>query len=69
MEYERLYTEYKSAIETQKDVIESYLKKMKNAKKSADFKEISRLAGILKILYTEKGELEQLADKLRDYIT
>ena len=69
MEYKRLYTEYKSAIETQKDVIESYLKKMKNAKKSADFKEISRLSGILKVLYTEKSELEQLADKLRDYIT
>lgn len=69
MEYERLYTEYEAAIETQKNVIQRYRKKLKIAQKDADLNEVSRLNGILNILYTEKSELEQLADKLRDYIT
>lgn len=69
MEYERLYTEYEAAIETQKNVIERYRKKLKIAQKAADLNEVSRLNGILNILYTEKSELEQLTAQLKLYIS
>ena len=69
MEYERLYTEYESAIETQKNVIERYRRKLKIAQKAADLNEVSRLNGILNILYTEKSELEQLTAQLKLYIS
>ncbi len=69
MEYERLYTEYEAAIETQKNVIERYRKKLKIAQKDADLNEVSRLNGILNILYTEKSELEQLTAQLKLYIS
>lgn len=69
MEYERLYTEYEAAIETQKNVIQRYRKKLKIAQKDADLNEVSRLNGILNILYTEKSELEQLTTQLKLYIS
>ncbi len=69
MEFERLYTEYESAIETQKNVIQAYLKKLKNARRKANLNEVSRLNGILTVLYTEKSELEQLASQLKLYIS
>lgn len=69
MEYERLYTEYEAAIETQKNVIRRYRKKLKIAQKDADLNEVSRLNGILNILYTEKSELEQLTAQLKLYIS
>ena len=69
MEYERLYTEYEAAIETQKNVIERYRRKLKIAQKDADLNEVSRLNGILNILYTEKSELEQLTAQLKLYIS
>lgn len=69
MEYERLYTEYEAAIETQKNVIQRYRKKLKIAQKDADLNEVSRLNGILNILYTEKSELEQLTAQLKLYIS
>ena len=69
MEYERLYTEYEAAIETQKNVIQRYRKKLKIAQKDADLNEVSRLNGILNILYTEKSEREQLTAQLKLYIS
>ena len=69
MEYERLYTEYEAAIETQKNVIRRYRKKLKIAQKDADLNEVSRLNGILNILYTKKSELEQLTAQLKLYIS
>lgn len=69
MEHECLYTEYEAAIETQKNVIERYRKKLKIAQKAADLNEVSRLNGILNILYTEKSELEQLTAQLKLYIS
>ncbi|MGN1443557.1 MAG: hypothetical protein ACI4XE_06895 [Acutalibacteraceae bacterium] len=69
MEYEHLYTEYESAIETQKNVIKKYLKKVKAAQRSANLNEVKRLNGILSVLYTEKSELEQLASALKAYIS
>ena len=69
MEFERLYTEYESAIETQKTVIKKYLKRLKTAQRNADFNEVSRLNRILSVLYLEKGELEQLASQLKVYIS
>lgn len=69
MEYERLYTEYEAAIETQKNVIRRYRKKLKIAQKAADLNEVSRLNGILNILYMEKSELEQLTAQLKLYIS
>lgn len=69
MEFERLYTEYEAAIETQKTVIRTYLKRLKAAQKKADLNEVSRLNGILTVLYTEKSELEQLATQLKGYLS
>lgn len=69
MEYERLYCEYESAIQKQKSVINTYLKKRKAADKSANHKDICRLNGILYTLYSEKNELEQSAVQLKNYIT
>lgn len=69
MEFERLYTEYEAAIEIQKNVIQTYRRKLKIAQKDADLNEVNRLNGILNILYTEKSELEQLASQLKLYIS
>ncbi len=69
MEFERLYTEYEAAIEIQKNVIQRYRRKLKIAQKDADLNEVSRLNGILNILYTEKSELEQLTAQLKLYIS
>lgn len=69
MEYERLYTEYESAIRNQKSVINTYLKKRSSANRKANYKEVCRINGILYTLYSEKNELEQSAAQLKDYIT
>lgn len=69
MEYERLYAEYEAAIKRQKAVISTYLKKKKAADKSANYKEVCRLNGVLYTLYSEKTELEQNAAQLKHYIS
>lgn len=68
MEYERLFSEYESAIANQQNVIKTYLKKLKTANKHADSKEVCRLNRILCTLYSEKNDLEQSAVQLKDYM-
>ena len=64
---QELGKEYDHSIKVQKDVIEKYRKKLNEAQKSYNFKEVNRLNRLLKILYDEKSELEELSNSLKSY--
>ena len=64
---QELGMEYDNSIRIQTAVIEKYRKKLNEARKSYNLREVSRLNRLLKILYDEKSELEERAKGLRDY--
>ena len=66
---QELGKEYDNSIKVQKAVIEKYRKKLNEAQKSYNFKEVNRLNRLLKILYDEKSELEELSNSLKSYYT
>ncbi len=67
MSLEDLGKEYEQSIKVQKQVIEANRKKLFEARKKGNFKEMKRLATLLRVLYDEKSELEEKANKLRNY--
>lgn len=64
---QELGNEYEKSIEVQKKVIENTRKKLTDARKTGNFREIKRLNTVLQILYDEKSELEEKAHKLKKY--
>ena len=64
---QELGMEYDNSIRIQTAVIEKYRKKLNEARKSYNLREVSRLNRLLKILYDEKSELEERAKGLKDY--
>ncbi len=62
-----LANEYDNSIKVQQKVIESNRKKLLQAQKIGNYKEVKRLATLLHILYDEKSELEEKANRLRNY--
>lgn len=69
MDFERLYSEYESAIKRQKTVIKEYLDKLKTATESSNYQKVCQINKMLCTLYTEKNELEQSAVQIKSYIT
>lgn len=67
--FEELSREYEKSIVIQTKVIQGNLDKLKNARKSLNFKEIKRLNSLLCVLYEEKSELEERAHQLKEYIS
>ncbi len=64
---EQLSKEYEHSIKIQKEVIEINRKKLLQAQKNGNYKEIKRLTLLLRVLYDEKSELEEKANKLKHY--
>lgn len=64
---QELGKEYDNSIEVQSAVIEAFRKKLNEARKSYNLREVSRLNRLLKILYDEKSELEERARGLKSY--
>ena len=62
-----LANEYDNSIKIQQKVIDSNRKKLQQARRQANFKEVKRLSALLHILYDEKSELEEKATRLRNY--
>ena len=58
---------YESCIEIQQKVINSYRKKLNEATKAYNYKELQRLNALLKVLYEEKEELEIAAHSIGKY--
>lgn len=64
---EELGKEYEKSIVIQKQVIDANRKKLHEARKKGDFKEIKRLSTLLHVLYDEKYDLEEKANRLKNY--
>lgn len=64
---EDLAMEYERSVAVQKKVIESNRKKLMQARRKGSFTEIKRLTTLLQVLYEEKSELEEKANRLRNY--
>ena len=62
-----LAREYDHSIKIQKEVIEINRQKLKNARMKGNYNEVKRLTSLLHILYDEKCELENKANRLRNY--
>lgn len=67
--YEELYGEYENAISIQNNAIANNNKKLVNARKENDFKEVKRLHSLLVVLYEERSELIERAKGLKEYIS
>lgn len=59
--------EYERSIKVQSDVIEKYRIKLTEARHACNFREVNRLNRLLKVLYDEKSELEELSNSLKNY--
>ncbi len=66
--WNRLLNAYEHSIATQTDVIERYRFARRRAIRSGNYKEVQRVNSILRVLYEEKGELEESAAHLRQYL-
>lgn len=66
--WNRLLNAYEASIATQSGVIEHYRFAQKNAIRSGNYNEVQRVNSILRVLYEEKGELEESAAHLRQYL-
>ncbi|MBR5437647.1 MAG: hypothetical protein IKV21_01890 [Clostridia bacterium] len=64
---EQLGEEYEHSIKIQKDVIRANRKKLLQAQKDGNYREMKRLSTLLQVLYDEKSELEEKANKLKHY--
>lgn len=62
-----LAMEYDRSVAVQKQVIESNRKKLMQARRKGNYTEIKRLTTLLQVLYDEKSELEEKANRLRNY--
>lgn len=58
---------YENCIAVQQKVIDSYRKKLNEARKSYNWKEVQRLNSLLRVLYEEKTELERAAHDIDKY--
>ena len=63
----QLGLEYEKSIKIQSEVIEKYRIKLTEARRAYNFREVSRLNRLLKVLYDEKSELEELSNSLKHY--
>lgn len=66
--WNRLLNTYERSIATQTGVIERYRGERAAAQRCGNFSEVQRMNSILRILYEEKGELEESAAHLRRYL-
>ena len=64
---QQLGQEYERSLKVQSDVIEKYRKRLTEARHTCNFREVNRLNRLLKILYDEKSELEELSNSLKNY--
>ncbi len=62
-----LAKEYDHSVAVQKQVIEINRKKLLQARRKGNYTEVKRLTTMLQILYDEKSELEEKANRLRNY--
>ncbi len=62
-----LAKEYDHSVAIQKEVIEINRQKLKRARIKGNYNEVKRLTTLLQVLYDEKSELEEKANRLRDY--
>ncbi|MBQ3135872.1 MAG: hypothetical protein IJB74_00175 [Clostridia bacterium] len=62
-----LAKEYDHSVAVQKQVIEINRKKLLQARRKENYTEVKRLSTLLQILYDEKSELEEKANRLRNY--
>ncbi|MBQ7116589.1 MAG: hypothetical protein IJN88_00075 [Clostridia bacterium] len=62
-----LAKEYDHSVAIQKEVIEINRQKLKQARIKGNYNEVKRLTTLLQILYDEKSELEDKANRLRNY--
>ena len=66
--WNRLLNTYENSIVTQIGVIERYRFAQRTAIRTGNHKEVQRVNSILRVLYEEKGELEESAAHLRQYL-
>ena len=66
--WNRLLNTYEASIATQIGVIERYRFAQRRALRTGNYKEVQRVNSILRVLYEEKGELEESAAHLRQYL-
>ncbi len=66
--WNRLLNTYENSIVTQIGVIERYRFAQRTAIRAGNHKEVQRVNSILRVLYEEKGELEESAAHLRQYL-
>lgn len=59
---------YEECIAVQEKVIETYRKKLKEARSKYNMKEIQRLNSLLRVLYDEKMELQMTAHQIEKYL-
>lgn len=58
---------YETCIAVQQQVIDNYRKKLNEARKNYNWKEVQRLNSLLRVLYDEKVELERVAHDIDKY--
>lgn len=64
-----LSKEYEVSILNQKRVIALYRDKLNEAQSKFNYKEVKRLNTLLKVLYDEKSELEEMAVEIKKYLS
>lgn len=62
-----LAKEYDHSVAIQKEVIEINRQKLKQARIKGNYNEVKRLTTLLQVLYDEKSEMEEKANRLRNY--
>lgn len=60
---------YEECIAVQEKVIAGYRKKLNEAHKSYNMKEVQRLNSLLRVLYDEKMELQMTAHQIEKYLS
>ncbi len=65
----QLGMEYEESITIQKEIIKKNRERLAQAMKKHNFKEVQRLNSLLKTLYEEKWELEEMAVEIRRYLS
>lgn len=58
---------YENCISVQQKVIDNYRKKLNEARKEYNWKEVQRINSLLRVLYDEKVELERAAHDIDKY--
>ncbi len=64
---EDLAKEYDRSVIIQKQVIEINRKRLTQARRKGNYNEVRRLSELLHVLYEEKSEMEEKANRLRNY--